>query len=74
MIGMMIRCLSLVIFIIGIVMIISLGVYFGVVTAQSPHIAPFSGYADLIHFLYVGIYILLAALFCFLGNWLIKHL
>ena len=65
---MMKRYLSLIFYVLGAVMILSLGVYFGVVTAQSPHTAPFKGYADSVHFLYVGIYILLAALFCLLSE------
>ncbi|MBI2591762.1 MAG: hypothetical protein HYW34_03740 [Candidatus Brennerbacteria bacterium] len=74
MIEMIIRYLSLVFSSLGAVMIISLGVYFGTVTAQSPHTAPFSGYANHTHFLYVGIYILLAAFFVYIGDWLVKHL
>lgn len=64
------RYLSSVFSVLGLVMIISFGVYFGMVTAQSPHTAPFSGYADALHFLYVGIYILIAAFFMQVNEWL----
>ena len=62
--------LSLVFNVLGHVMTFSLAVYLGAVIAESPHAAPFSGYADTVHFLYLGVYILIAAFFYRVSEWL----
>lgn len=67
------RLLSAICYITALLMVIGLGVYFGAITAQEPHSAPFKGYADFVHFFYLAIYILIAAVFWRLGEWLAEH-